>query len=77
MQVTTRRTQGAEKALIPQWDDAVNKLPGVGKETHAKLKNLKSAGLATPLANYHIQTGTLSLLSQYDGPFLFIHYQLQ
>lgn len=57
-QVTTRRTQGAEKAVIPCEDDPVNKLPGVGKETHAKLKNLQAAGLDYPLPNYHITRGT-------------------
>ena len=57
LQVTTRRTQGAEKALVPRWDDSVNKLPGVGKETFSKLKDLKIAGLSTPLENYRITTG--------------------
>lgn len=57
VQVTTRRTQGAEKALVPRWDDSVSKLPGVGKETFAKLKDLKAAGLEAQLDNYRIQTG--------------------
>ena len=42
---------------MPRWDDSVNKLPGVGKETFSKLKDLKIAGLSTPLANYRITTG--------------------
>lgn len=56
-QVTTRRTQGAEKALVPTWNDSVSKLPGVGKETFNKLKDLRSAGLAYPLHDYRIATG--------------------
>jgi len=54
--VTTRRTQGAEKALVPTWNDSVSKLPGVGKETFNKLKDLRSAGLAYPLHDYRIAT---------------------
>ena len=56
-QVTTRRTQGAEKALVPTWNDSVSKLPGVGKETFNKLKDLRTAGLTYPLADYRIATG--------------------
>ena len=59
LQVTTRRTQGAEKAVIPTEDDPVNKLPGVGKETHTKLKNLEAAGIEYPLQNYNILKGML------------------
>lgn len=35
----------------------MNKIPGVGKETSNKLKDLHTAGLATPLLNYRINTG--------------------
>ena len=35
----------------------MSKLPGVGKETFSKLKDLKLAGLSTPLDNYRILTG--------------------
>ena len=55
--MTTRRTQGAEKALVPTWNDSVSKLPGVGKETFNKLKDLQGAGLTYPLADYRIATG--------------------
>ena len=59
--MTTRRTQGAEKALVPRWNDPVSKLPGVGKETCNKLRDLHGAGLETPLLNYSIVTGYMLL----------------
>ena len=62
--MTTRRTQGAEKALVPRWNDPVSKLPGVGKETCNKLKDLHGAGLETPLLNYRIATGELIFLEK-------------
>ena len=63
MQVTTRRTQGAEKALVPRWNDSVSKLPGVGKETINKLKDLHAVGFTHPLGSYKITTGELSTIS--------------
>ena len=61
-QVTTRRTQGAEKALVPKWSDPVSRLPGVGKETINKLKDLHLAGLRTPVQNYKILTGWTGII---------------
>ena len=71
LQVTTRRTQGAEKAVVPRWTDPVSKLPGVGKETCNKLKDLHSAGLATPLQNYRIVTGNMAGLLVNHANILF------